>query len=181
MTNSPNYQRISPPPEKDPTEYTFAERRAELFDMIQRQGGYRNLNKSQRALGERYGVVHRTIQKDIDRILAWKDEHLGEHAESELSLVQGRGVQDYLQAAKEYREKEQYEKAGECMAKAYELSSDHLEDLQEAGLKDKAPDKTEITGSGGGALEIVINDSVVESDEALEVESEIDEPESDES
>ena len=153
MTNSPNYQRLSPPPEKDPTEYTFAERRAELFDMIQRQGGYRNLNQSQRQLGERYGVVHGTIQKDIDRILEWKKEHLGEHAESELSLVQGRGVQDYLKAAKDYREEDEHEKAGECMQKAYELSSKHLRDLQDAGLKDKAADKHEVSGPDGGPIE----------------------------
>lgn len=156
MSNSPDYRRLSPPPEKDPTEYTYVERRAELYDMIERQGGYRNLNQSQRALGERYGVVHRTINKDIQRILEWKKEHLGEHAESELSIVQGRGVQDYLEAAKEHREHGRYEEAGECMAKAYELASDHFDDLQEAGLKDKAPDKTEITGSGGGPFEVVI-------------------------
>lgn len=148
MSNQPDYSRLSPPPEKDPTEYTYTERRAELYDMIERQGGYRNLNQSQRALGDRYGVVHRTIKKDIDRILEWKKEHLGDHAESELSLVQGRGVQDYIEAAKEYREKGQYEKAGECMAKAYELSSDHFEDLQEAGLKDKAAAKHEVEHSG---------------------------------
>lgn len=170
MSDQPNYQRITPPPDKDPEDYTYVERRAELYEMIDQQGGYRNLDRSQRALGERYGVVHRTIQKDIQRVLEWKHEHIGEHAESELSIVQSRGVQDYLEAAKEHREKERYEEAADCMAKAYELASNHFEDLQEAGLKDKAPDKTEIGGTGT-PLEIIINDSVTTSTDSDDEEN----------
>lgn len=155
MSDQPNYRRLSPPPEKDPTEYTYVERRAELYDLIDQQGGYRNLDRSQRDLGERYGVVHRTIQKDIERILEWEKEHLGEHTESELSLVQGRGIQDYITAAKEYRDNGQYEKAAECMAEAYELASDHLADLQDVGAKTKAPDKHEHSTEDGNPLVVI--------------------------
>lgn len=156
MSEQPNYRRMSPPPDKSPEEYTYVERRAELYDLIDQQGGYRNLDRSQRELGERYGVVHRTIQKDIERILEWEREHLGEHTETELSLVQGRGIQDYIEAAKQYRKAGQYEKAAECMSKAYELASNHLDDLQELGEKDKAPDKHEHAGPDGNPLNVTI-------------------------
>jgi len=69
-----NYREINPPDDKEPTDYTTAERRAELFDAIERAGHYRNLQRSYRQLGRQYDVSHETIRRDINKILEWKEK-----------------------------------------------------------------------------------------------------------
>jgi hypothetical protein len=129
-----NYREINPPPDKPESEYTPAERRAELFDMIERAGHYRNLQQSYRQLGGRYGVSHETIRKDINRVLEWKRENLSPHAKVELETLKTKAVQELLEE-KEY-------------AKAYKVMSEHYENLQSMGKEEKEPDKVDVGGEG---------------------------------
>lgn len=133
-----NYREINPPEDKPRDDYTPAERRAELFDAIEQAGHYRNLQRSYRQLGSKYGVSHETIRKDINRILDWKRENLSPHAEVELETLKTKAVRELLEE-KEY-------------ARAYKIMSEHYENLQEMGEREKEPDKHEVEGSG-----IVIN------------------------
>jgi len=80
MTDHPNYRALNASGDKAREEYSYTERRAELYDLIEQAGHYRNLERSTRDLGNRYGVSHETIRNDIQAIHEWKAEHLGEHA-----------------------------------------------------------------------------------------------------
>ena len=143
MTDHPNYRALSPPEDKPRTDYTYAERRAELHDMIDRAGHYRNLERSQRQLGDRYGVSHTTIRKDINAILEWKADHLGENTTAELETLKNRAVEKALEDNEPER--------------AYSIISQHLKNLQSVGAVEQAADKHEVTGGGGSPFEVVIN------------------------
>lgn len=129
-----NYREINPPDDKEPSEYTTAERRSELFDAIERAGHYRNLQRSYRQLGRQYDVSHETIRRDINKILEWKEENLSPHAKVELETLKTKAVQELLDRGE--------------VAKAYKIMSEHYENLQEMGLEDKEPDKHEIDTDG---------------------------------
>lgn len=136
MDNTPNYRQLSPPTDKLPEDFTWAERRGELYDMIERAGHYRNIEYSQRELGDRYGVTHRTIQKDIAAVNAWIAEHLGSGAKAELDTLKTRAVLDLIEEGD--------------TAEAYDLMRRHYKTLMAAGVKEKAPDKHEHLGEIDG-------------------------------
>jgi len=122
MSDTPNYRKLAPPDDKDPEEYTWAERRAELYDMIERAGHYRNLERSQRELGDHYGVSHTTIQNDIQAVLTWQKAHLGNHAEGELETLKTKAIQELIDAGD--------------FADAYDLMRKHYQTLMKMGRKD---------------------------------------------
>lgn len=130
MSNEPNYRQLSPPEDKAPDEYSWAERRSELYDMIERAGHYRNLERSQRDLGNRYGVSHTTIRNDIQAINEWMADRLGDDAEAELETLKNRAVQKLIDEGKE--------------DKAFYLMKNYWETLMEAGLKDKATEEVDV-------------------------------------
>lgn len=143
MSNEPNYRTLSPPTDKKRTDYTYVERRAELYNALEDAGHYRNLERSTRELGNRYGVSHTTIRKDIQRILSWKADHLGENAEAELETLKTKAVRDAL----DNNEPE----------KAYSIISEHLSNLQSLGVIAEEPDKHELQGEDGGPIMIIDN------------------------
>jgi len=126
-----NYREINPPDDTPSEEYTTAERRAWIFNAIERVGHYRHLQQSYRELGSRFGVSHETIRKDINRVLEWKKENLSPHAKVELETIKTKAVQELLDNS-EY-------------TKAYKIMSEHYENLQSMGEEGKEPDETEVT------------------------------------
>lgn len=142
MTNDPDYRAIQPDPTKPKTDYNWAERRADLYKMIQKVGHYQALyaRASTRELGARYGVSHTTIRRDISAINEWQAENLGDHAEHELETLKNAAIESYI--------------ADENHEKAYYLMKNHYELLMEAGLKEKAADELELSGDG---FEVDIN------------------------
>lgn len=134
MTSEPDYRALKPPAGKAPAEYSYVERRAELFTMIERAGHYRNLQRSYRELARRYDCSPATITKDIKRINEWQAAQLGEGVDHELETLKTTAVQYYLENNEPH--------------KAYYLMNNHYEILMEAGLKDRAADKHEIEHSG---------------------------------
>jgi len=133
MSNDPNYRSLSPPEEKPRAEYSYVERRAELYDLVEQAGHYRNLERSQRDLARRYGVSHTQIQKDLRRIREWKAKRLGDHAEAELETLKTRAVEQLLDSGKP--------------DKAYYLMMNHYEALMEAGVKESAADEVQLDGN----------------------------------
>lgn len=129
-----NYREINPPSDKPREDYTPAERRAEIFDMIEQAGHYRNLQKSYEQIGNRFGVSHEQIRKDINTILEWKEENLSPHARVELETLKTKAVQELLDQG-EY-------------AEAYDIMSEHYSNLQSMGEEKKEPDKHEVEGDG---------------------------------
>lgn len=149
-----NYREINPPDDRSPEDYTPAERRAELFDAIERAGHYRNLQRSYRQLGKQYGVSKQQIRKDIVRVLDWKEEHLSPHAKVELETLKTKAVQELIDR-------------GELM-KAYRVMSEHYENLQEMGEEPKAADQVEVSGEGGGPVEVAISEEIIETPHSQE-------------
>lgn len=124
-----NYREINAPDDKPPEEYTTAERRAEIFDAIERAGHYRNLQRSYRQLGEQYDVTKQQIRKDIVKVLDWKKENLSPHAKAELETLKTKAIEELIKA--------------EEFAAAYQIMSQHYRNLQAMGEEDKEPDKVE--------------------------------------
>ena len=140
MTDHADYAGINPPPNKQKAEYTYAERRAELYDLIDQKGHYRNLERSTRQLGDRFDVSHVTIQNDIQAILEYKTQHLGENTEAELVTLKTKAVQDALDN-------------GDA-DKAYSIMSQHLQNRQSLGIIKEEPDKIEHSGQVDQSVEL---------------------------
>lgn len=164
--SEPNYRALSAPSEKDKEEYTYAERRAEIYDAIEYKGHYRNLERSTRELGDEYDVSHTTIRRDITAVNEWIAEHLGTGAEAELETLKTKAVQDLLDSGDT-----------KDVVKAYELMADHYDILLEAGAAEQEsdPDKHEHTGEGGSPLDVTINRERYSEDDHDEDEGDSDE------
>lgn len=132
----PDYRTIQPPEDKPREEYTYVERRAELYNMIENVGHYRNLyaKYSTRELGRRYGVSYETIRNDVQAINEWQADNLADGVEHELETLKNKAIQKYIDDGN--------------VEKAYYLMNTHYELLMEAGLKDRAPDQHEVEHSG---------------------------------
>lgn len=148
MTSDIGYATLPVPADKSPDEYTYAERRSELYNLIEEAGHPRNLERSQEELGRRYGVSQRQISGDIQVIREYEAERVGSDARANTEFICSKAVRELLSDG-------EYEKAAK-------LQLSYFEWLQDIGTEEKAPDKTEISGEGGGALNIVINETVVE-------------------
>lgn len=61
-----SYSDIQIPPEKRPEDYSYHERRAEIFEMIVNAGHPDKLSRTE--LGNYYGVAPSTITRDIEKI-----------------------------------------------------------------------------------------------------------------
>lgn len=72
--NEPDYHTIRIPEDKDPSDYKWPERRAEILQIIERRGDPHTVNQT--ALADRYGVTQSQISKDIKK--------LGEHVRTSL-------------------------------------------------------------------------------------------------
>lgn len=140
MAGKPDYRQHTPPEDTAPTEYTWMDRRAELYDMIEQVGNHRNLERSQAVIGERYGVTQQTICKDIKRINAFRAEQLHADAAGELETLKTKAVLDLLEE-------------GES-AKAYHLMATHYRILIETGHIESAPAKHEHSGPDGEPINV---------------------------
>jgi len=132
MSKQPNYRSQSAPDGKPRPEYSYVERRAELYDLIEQAGHYRQLEKSQSDLADRYDVHQTTITKDLKRIREWKAKHLGNGAEAELDTLKTKAVQHLLDNGDP--------------DDAYYLMRKHYETLMDAGIKDSATEELDVTG-----------------------------------
>lgn len=72
---SVDYAKIEPAPGKDPENYKYQERRAEILGLIFEAGGPSRINK--RELARYYDVHHETIYKDIDTLADYTEERTG--------------------------------------------------------------------------------------------------------
>jgi len=83
-SNAPDYAAITPAA-KPPTEYTYAERRAELLQQIEDLGHPAAVNQTE--LAERYGVSQQQISKDLDRLDEYVRDGLGRRRDLEIGSV----------------------------------------------------------------------------------------------
>jgi len=64
MSNQIDYRAIEVPTDKPPKEYTYAERRSEILQLIEQAGHPRAINQTR--LAERYGCAQSNISNDVD-------------------------------------------------------------------------------------------------------------------
>ena len=83
-SNTPDYAAITPSG-KPPTEYSYAERRAELLQQIEDLGHPSAVNQTE--LADRYGVSQQQISKDLDRLDAYVRGRLGRRRDLEIGSV----------------------------------------------------------------------------------------------
>jgi len=83
-SNQPNYAGITPAA-KPPTEYTYAERRAEILTTIEDLGHPSAINQTE--LADRYGVSQQQISKDLDRLDEYVRGELGSRRDLEIGSV----------------------------------------------------------------------------------------------
>ena len=121
--NTPDYAALEIPT-KPRTEYSYAERRAELLQQIKDLGHPSLVNQTQEA--ERYGVTQQQISKDLDRLAEYVDGTLGARRELITEAVFHRAIQGLLEEG-EYRD------AARTVKDWNEWIDDHreLQELQE--------------------------------------------------
>jgi hypothetical protein len=83
-SSQPDYAAITPAA-KAPTEYSYAERRAEIYNQIEDLGHPSALNQSE--LAERYDVSQQQISKDLDRLDEYVRGRLGKRRDLEIGSV----------------------------------------------------------------------------------------------
>lgn len=98
-STQPDYDALHIPT-KPPTEYSYAERRAELLQTVLDLGHPSLINQTQEA--ERYGVSQQQISKDLDRLAEYIDANLGKRRELITEAVYHRTIRGLLEEG-EYR------------------------------------------------------------------------------
>lgn len=124
---STDYTTATPPADKDPADYDFTERRADLLERIFEVGSPKRLNTSE--LSDVYGVTRRQIYHDYDALAEFIEENLGERAKFRTQSLYER-VLDELIDKGEYRE-------------AWKTTLEWNQWLVERGALDKVPEKLE--------------------------------------
>ncbi|WP_330633706.1 hypothetical protein [Halocatena halophila] len=140
MSSDIDYATLPIPDDKLPTEYTYGERRSELYDLIEEAGHPRNLERSQKELGQRYGVSQRQISKDIERLREYEAERVGRDADATTNFVLQRAVRGLLE--------------DESWRDAAQTQLDYYNWLFEIGEKEKEPDKQEVSGPEGDPIAV---------------------------
>jgi predicted DNA-binding transcriptional regulator YafY len=144
--DGPNYAELNPPDDKSPDEYTHVERRCEIYRLIEEAGHPHNLERSQRELGDRYGVSQRQISKDIDKLREFEAKHNKNRATSVTSWLSEKTVMQHLDAAQKAEEMGDFEKAAEMYQQAMDAQMDYTDFLFKLGQLDEAPTSIELEG-----------------------------------
>lgn len=129
MGSNPDYREVAIPEGKSPTEYTYAERRAELLRLMQQKGHPKAIDQSQASLAKRYDVSQQQISKDFDRIKESLRESVGEDAEVGAEMV-------FQTAVVELLDQGRYMKAARVQKMWYDWMFD-------AGIREREPERIE--------------------------------------
>lgn len=120
QSNRPDYEALEIPT-KNPAEYTYAERRAELLQTVLDLGHPSLVNQTAEA--ERYDVTQQQISQDLDRLAEYIDDNLGNRRELTTEAVYHRCITGLL-------EEGEYRKAAQTVSDWNEWITEH-KDLQE--------------------------------------------------
>jgi len=135
------YADVTIPADKPEHEFTWQQRRALIYEDMKNAGHWKALPYTLREYGERFDTDHKNIHNDIQKLIEYEQNKVGERADTELELVKGKAINDWLKAAEQAREDRDYKEAASCMSNAYNLISNHYRTLMEVGIID---DSTEI-------------------------------------
>jgi DNA-binding transcriptional regulator YdaS (Cro superfamily) len=143
-----DYATLPIPDDTPPEEYKWPQRRSEIYNLIEEAGHPRNLERTQEQLATRYGVAQPQISDDIQAIREYEAETVGDDVRATTGFVCEKSVRELLSA-------------GEYKAAA-DLQMAYFSWLQEAGEEPKVPDRQEVTGEGGGPIQVEFHETTVE-------------------
>jgi hypothetical protein len=143
MTEHRDYESIDVPEHKHPEDYTCGEKRAEIVRLWKESNDPKS-EISPTKLAERYGHVKSTLHDDIEIVKEYLREQIGEDDELKSDLGFDRSIRNLEQQGEWY--------------KAAQVRKMKWDWLQEAGHKDKEPDKLEHehSGDGGGPMNVAV-------------------------
>lgn len=164
-SEQPDYASIQPDDSKDKDEYSWRERRAELYRLLKKHGHPRNIEMSQTQLADQYGVDQSMISKDFDRLRKYFNQRSGKRAVGETGLLGEKVIEQIVEQARELEETaDDLESAGdfrsaakmrERAAKLWSQAQDNQMQFNEflfnIGKLDEEPDKMEIDVDPGEA------------------------------
>ena len=133
----PDYKAISPKSGKHPSDYSYVERRSEIYRLIEEAGHPHNLERSQQELADRYGVSQRQISKDIQKLREYESEHNDSRTRAVTSWLAEKSVMSAV-------EKGDFEEA-------FNLQLKYNEFLFQIGDLDRESTSISIEGDAGNA------------------------------
>jgi len=157
MTRSIDYRSIDVPEDEDPTEYTFAERRADVLHELDRVGHPRLLNQSE--LAQRYGCTRPNIHNDLDVLAEYVDDRLGDRRTLTTSAVLDRCITGLLDEG-------EYRKAARTMLDFNEWLDDYRDREEFADRLDAVEEHLARTADGQRSAAEVLSDAVDRRDRA---------------
>lgn len=94
MTGEIDYESVDVPDEKEPSEYTYAERRAEILELVNEAGHPRRINQSR--LADRYNCSPPNISKDMNTLAEYVETTLGDRRELTTQATVERAIEGLL-------------------------------------------------------------------------------------
>lgn len=128
MTNDVDYYNVTVPSGKNPQNYHWTERRAEILQMALKAGNFQSINQTK--LGQRYDCSQGQISQDIDRLKEWVSENHGK----EIDIVSEMG---YRASIRNMMEEGDYRGAVKAISKLNSWAENR-------GIQEKEPEKREI-------------------------------------
>lgn len=123
-----DYNRVDPDTDKEPHEYHYTERRAEILSLIEQAGSPKRVDTKR--LADRYDVTRGQIYQDLDRLGEFLEDTLGTRAKMRTQLLFERVLDNLLDEGKE--------------REAWRTAMEWNEWLADRGAIEKAADKQEV-------------------------------------
>lgn len=167
-----DYSAIEVPEDKDPSEYSYHQRRADLLDRILEAGTPDAINQSELAR-EVYDCDQSTISNDVSKLGDYIGDHIGSEAYLETKAVYSKAITGLIEEGD----------AGEW--RAYKAAADVIDKrnqwLGDIGVQHREPQRSEVEleadhkGGANGGYRIVEDPEAVlegEDDDTLSDEAE---------
>lgn len=123
MSGNVDYRAVEIPDAKDPQDYKWTERRAELLDLLEKRGSPRLLNGAH--LAKRYGCTRQNIHHDLEKLAEWAEDTQGDRETLEGEALYWRCIRGLL-------ENGEYRKAAQTLSDYHDwVRTNDLEDLLE--------------------------------------------------
>ena len=159
--DGPDYARLSgdAPYDKDPEEYSYVERRSEIYGMIEDAGHPKNLERNQTELANRYGVAQSQISKDMAKLREYEAHHNGTRTRAVTSWLAEKTVTKHIQAAKNLENADRFEDAADRFERAMAAQLEYADYLFESGDLERAPDELHVSGDAGEAYMAMLREA----------------------
>lgn len=163
--DGPNYARYAgeTPFDKPPEEYDYAQRRGEIYRLIEDAGGHpHNLERSQQQLADRFGVSQQTISNDIQVLSEYEAAHNGTRAKAVTSMLSEKVVMAHIEAAQDLKEMGKKEEAADRLERAMNAQMRYDQYLFREGTLEEAADELKIEGDAGQAYMAMLEQAAEE-------------------